>query len=263
MRNAPTIVVTQAQGETGPLAAALEERGAEVLALPTTATVPPEDAHPLDDALARLDGFDWLVFTSARAVEATFARPAGLIPASWRPRIGAVGGATAQRLKRFGYDADTLPPQAGGAELAAAILDSGAPPGLRVLWPRADNARPELRDILAEAGAIVVDPIAYRTVPASGGRITEFQVRLDAREIDAVAFMSPSSARCLARALGGPDLRRIAALTRIASIGPTTSAALQELGAPPQIEAEERSAEGLARALISSLPSQASQGVAR
>lgn len=267
MKNAPTIVVTQAQGGTGPLAAALEERGAEVLAVPTTATLAPDDTRPLDDALARLDSFDWLVFTSARAVEATFARPQGIVLPSSRLQIGAVGEATAQCLRHFHHEADSLPSPAGGAELAAAICASSAPrPGargpqdLRVLWPRAENARPELREILVGAGAVVVDPVAYKTVPASGKGIAEFLLRLDAHEIDAVAFMSPSSARHLAAALGDPDLKRIAALTRIASIGPTTSAALQELGAPALIEAEERSAEGLARALISSF---STQGVTR
>ncbi len=40
-----------------------------VLSVPTIEIVPPESYESLDRALTRLDDFEWIVFTSAHAVE--------------------------------------------------------------------------------------------------------------------------------------------------------------------------------------------------
>ena len=137
--------------------------------------------------------------------------------------------------------------------------------GVRVLWPRSDIARDELREALLAAGAGLVDPVAYRTVPAGADPARpdahDIRSRLEAGEIAAVTFMSPSAARNLAPALGTADLALLAGRTVIASIGPTTSAALRELGAPPPVESSARTGEDLAATLISYL--HARQGVSR
>ena len=83
---------------------------------------------------------------------------------------------------------------------------------------------------------------------AARGR--ELLQRLEAGEIDGVAFMSPSSARGLAAVLGSEDLSMLAGRVAVASIGPTTSAALIALGAPADVESSARSADALADALI-------------
>lgn len=83
-----------------------------------------------------------------------------------------------------------------------------------------------------------------------GGAAREFRRLLDSGRIAAVTFLSPSSARGLAAAAGAADLSFLAGRTAIASIGPTTSAALSALGAPANVESPERTADSLARALM-------------
>ena len=291
-REKPVIVVTQGEDSDGPLASCLTALGAEVVLLPTISIEPAEDYAPLDRALDDLDRFDWIVFTSRHAVDATIARPA------WEAargrtmpklRVAAVGKVTAARLAQLDVIADVVPVDAGSAVLspssgeprrqagAAALARelagaAGSLTGKRVLWPRSDIARRELADALTAAGAELVDPIAYRTTPFGTGadpaaraehaaRLSEFLARLDLGGIDGIAFMSPSSAKNLVAALGRSDLGLLRGRAAIASIGPTTSACLSELGAPADVESATRYADDLARTLMTRLV--AGQGAPR
>jgi uroporphyrinogen-III synthase len=249
----PMVVVTREEGPEASLSGWLEAGGLEVFALPTISIGPPADGRPLDRALGELAGYDWLVFTSAHAVEALCRRPAW--PRVWaaadpRPRLAAVGPATAAALVGNGLQADLEPAEGGAGALAAALLAAAGTRPLRVLWPRSDLARPELREALTAGGAHVVDPVAYRTGSAPPAPVAEFSRLLDEGRIAAVCFLSPSSATNLAAVLGRADLALLPGRTRIASIGPTTSGALRSLGAPPDLEAAERSARSLAQALV-------------
>ena len=62
------IVVTRAREQADALASRLSALGAGVIELPTIEIRPPADSAPLDRAIARLDTYDWLIFTSANGV---------------------------------------------------------------------------------------------------------------------------------------------------------------------------------------------------
>jgi uroporphyrinogen III methyltransferase/synthase len=63
------IVVTRPEDDSDRSASILEDLGAEVLTAPTVAIRPVVDTSELDAAIARLDEFDWLVFTSSNGVK--------------------------------------------------------------------------------------------------------------------------------------------------------------------------------------------------
>lgn len=245
----PLVAVTRDERADEALSRALESKGARVLPLATIRIVPPADPAPFAAALEALAEYDWIVFTSANAVEATCTHP-GWRGDRVRARIAAVGAATAKRLSGHGVRVDVTPMVAGGRELAEALTAARPLEGARVLWPRSDIARPELAVELALAGAAIVDAPAYRTVTVVPDRLGEFLEVLENRRLAAVAFLSPSSARGLASALPGGTLRPLAGRTVIASIGPTTSAAVAELGVEVDIEPEQRSAAALASAIV-------------
>ena len=50
------------------MAEPLEELGAEVILVPAIEIRPPDDTEPLDQAIARLRTYDWLIFTSVNGV---------------------------------------------------------------------------------------------------------------------------------------------------------------------------------------------------
>jgi uroporphyrinogen III methyltransferase/synthase len=163
-----TIVMTRAAGDGAKrFAAALRAMGAEVIEFPVIEIAPPDDFAPLDDAVALLDSFDWLIFTSPNGVEAFVARlrALGREPGAMRhARVAGIGPATAAKLKDSGLEVDAVP----GEYRAEAIIDAIGEAqirGARFLIPRAKVAREELPRMLAEKGAaeVIVVP-AYRTI---------------------------------------------------------------------------------------------------
>ena len=62
------VMVTRPAGASDPLAERLRALGADVIVQPAIRISPPVDWRPVDEALARLDEYDWLVFSSANGV---------------------------------------------------------------------------------------------------------------------------------------------------------------------------------------------------
>jgi uroporphyrinogen-III synthase len=255
---APCVVVTEGEGAGLRLAARLRESGADVCMLPVVTHEPAPDLAALDAALSSLDGYSWVAFTSARAVDAACGRPAwtrvewsGLM----RPRVAAVGPMTEDALAARGMPVDVRPAVSGARALADAMVaeESGSMPGRTVLWPRSDIASPEFAEVLTAAGATVVMPVAYCTTPTRPEGLEQLVLDIVARRVDAVAFLSPSAAANLAALQPGGSLVSLNGATLVASVGPATSAALAALGAPAGLEAAARTAGDLAAALLSYL----------
>lgn len=118
-------VVTRTRQQAGALSRRLSELGARVVEIPALQILPPEDFGPLDQALASLWDFHWLIFTSANGVEAFFRRlweQGRDLRAVGHLRLAAIGPATAQALERQGLKADVIPDSFVAEELARALL---------------------------------------------------------------------------------------------------------------------------------------------
>jgi uroporphyrinogen III methyltransferase / synthase len=228
------IVVTRSREQAGELIEMLEERGAEAIAAPTIHIAPPEDVRPLDDAVANAGSFDWIIFASANAVDAFMSRLAATadVRSLSGVRICAVGPSTASRLLRYGVRADLTPAEYRAEALMDGLRGSGPLRGKRVLLPRADIGGEMLTDGLRQAGADVTDVIAYRTTLAQGDGAEDrdiYRMLLDG-QIDAVTFTSASTVRNFARIHGEDQAADLLGGTVVASIGPVTAEAAQQLG---------------------------------
>ena len=82
------VAVTRGEGPDGPLTTLLREQGAAVLDWGSVGFAPPEDRCPLLGSLARINDFDWICFSSPRAVEAVVSRVAEAPP---DVKVAAVG----------------------------------------------------------------------------------------------------------------------------------------------------------------------------
>lgn len=245
------ILVTRAAEQAGEFSAMLASLGAEVLECPTIRLVPPGSWSALDDAIGRLPGFDWLIFTSVNAVRFFFERLHALgldTRALGRCRVCAVGPKTAAALAPFGLRADLVPAdyKAEGVVEAFRAMEMG---GRAVLFPRADKAREVIPPELARMGAEVVAPVAYRNVVPEAlpaGVLEE----LEGRRIDCVTFTSSSTVANLAAMVGKERLRSLLEGVAIASIGPITSATCRELGLDVAVEPKEYTLAALAEEMV-------------
>lgn len=220
------VAVTRHEEEGGAWVTALADLGARVHLWTTIAFAPPEDPAPLWEALDRLGVFDWICFTSPRAVEAVVGRTGG---APEGVRVAAVGPATRAALEAVGWPVHRVgePPTAEG--LVAAFREAGDARGARVLFPASALARPTLAEGLRALGAEVHQVTAYRTVhpPLDGERCLR---EVGDGHVRAVTFTSPSSVEGLRKALGEEGFRALARSLPAAALGPTTARALEEMG---------------------------------
>jgi uroporphyrinogen III methyltransferase/synthase len=240
-------LITRAADDAVPLRRRLETLGAQVLELPAIEIVPPEDSTPLDIALRALETFDWIAFTSRRAVRAVFDRLSTLGLSGELPcRVAAVGPATEAELAERGINVDCRPTEARAAALGDALRRHGVA-GRDVLLPTGDLALPDLRAGLEAAGARVVEIVAYRTLQPLEARSESIQA-LRRGGVDAIALASPSAARNLAAMLGAdiPLLQHV----RLVCIGPATAAAVRELGLEPAAVAGEHTLDGLVTGIV-------------
>jgi uroporphyrinogen III methyltransferase / synthase len=243
------IVVTRARDKASVLAEALAALGAEVVSIPTIEIRDPQSWEPLDQAIRRLEEFDFLLVTSANGVRKLLGRlrACGRSPGDLAGlEIGAIGPATAEEFSRAGVRVDFLPREYRAEGLLEELGDRDLE-GKAFLIPRAKVARDLVPRALAERGAQVSVVEAYETVLPSI-RPAELD-RLLTPVPDMITFTSSSTATNFVALLGerraGEFLRSVAT----ASIGPITSETIRKLGACVSVEAEVSSIPGLVEAI--------------
>jgi uroporphyrinogen III methyltransferase/synthase len=244
-----TILVTRAAGQSSAFRQRLEHQGATVLDVPTLEIRPPSSWQPLDDAIAQIEQFDWLILTSVNGVEALWQRlaqhgrdrlPAGL-------KLAVVGQKTAQRLQQRGIEPDFIPPDYVADSLVTHFPVAGA--NLRILFPRVESGgRDVLVRALSDQGAQVTEVAAYESGCVQAIAPELWQI-LQAEPIDVLTFASSKTVQCFAQ-LTKPLGRDRFSQCCIASIGPQTSLACQRYLGRVDVEAQDYTLEGLTQALV-------------
>jgi uroporphyrinogen-III synthase len=202
-------IVTRPRSQAGPLVAALEAAGAEVVECPLIEIERTSD-EPVDAA-----GYDWLIVTSPNGADELARRGRNL------PQVAAVGPGTAEALRAHGIEPAFVPADSS----QDGLLREFPRPAGRVLFAAAEGAR---RGPIDALGADFV-PL-YRT------RLLE----PEPPEGDVVVLASGSAARAYA-AVGG----RAPAVT----IGPETSRVARSVGLEVLAEAPRHDLEGLVAAV--------------
>ena len=243
-------IVTRARAQASELSQRLEELGAEVIELPTIRIEPPADPAPLAKAVRELDKFNWIIFTSANAVDSFFAAlneaklDARALAAC---RICCIGPATARRLSHFGLRADAQPENFTGAAIVEHLAKTVKLAGKRLLVPRSDIAPLELIESLTARGADVRQVEAYRTVSDNTNADVVRSLLASGRGVW-ITFTSSSTVTNFLAAIPADELH--GDNVRLASIGPSTSQTLRASGLQPSVEATEHTIEGLISAIL-------------
>lgn len=227
------IVVTRAREQASGFLEHLAGLGAECIQFPTIQVVPPESWGPLDGAIQALKDYGWVIFTSVNGVRFFFERMA-LRKRDARSlsglRVGAIGPATAEALRLQGILPDLVPAEYR-AEAVVEALGKEAVEGVRVLLPRAAEAREVLPRELERMGAMVDVVPAYQTVRPDRDTSRVRSLLKDGK-IDAVTFTSSSTVTNFVGMFPGEEeeLRKWIAHTTVACIGPITAATAEKCG---------------------------------
>jgi uroporphyrinogen-III synthase len=243
----PRVLITRAAHQASALAEELCGLGAEPVFLPTIELAEPSSFAPLDEAITGLSGFDWLIFTSANAVEVFVGRGGA---AREGLKVAAIGAVTAGALDVAGFRADLVPGVATAEGLVEALQGVLNVRGGRFLLVRAEVGREVLPEALREAGAEVTVVAAYRTVvPAASVAGIQELFGEKGSWPDAITFTSSSTATNLLALLEVAGVRLPDEVLRV-SIGPVTSQTLGDAGYPPHAEAVVSTVHGLAVAVV-------------
>jgi len=242
------ILVTRAREQASVLTDGLAKLGADCIEAPAIKIVPPESYGELDDAIAHLKEYHWLIFTSANGVEYFFARMAvaGLDTRAIAAKVAAIGSQTADKLKSYGITADSIPAEFRAEGIVEALADY-IKPGMKILIPRALVARDLLPEKLTELGANVKVAPAYRTV-AGDTNGQELAAKLEQGAIELVTFTSSSTVTNLLELLG-ENGAQLVAKAKVACIGPITAETCLAHDIKPDVIAEEYTIKGLIEAI--------------
>jgi uroporphyrinogen III methyltransferase / synthase len=253
------VLVTRGRGQSAEMTSLLESYGAVVIHCPTIEISEPESWDSLDAAIAKLEIYDWVVFTSANGVDFFYRRLAEKLGEAARlpDRLTtcAIGPATAKALRtRARVDVVAKDSKAEGA-LAAIIEHAGnreSIRGLRFLIPRARVARDLLPVELTELGAQVDVVEAYQTlIPDTDGE--SIKRLITEAPVNVITFTSSSTISNFAALVGLKDLSGLLEGVLVACIGPITAATAREHGLRSIIQPDVYTAAALVESIIAAI----------
>ena len=229
----------------------LRRLGAEVQPYPTIATRLHYDAEGWR-VFASVSGDDrWLVVTSENGVRYFVEQLTEVVGDLRRLapyKIAAIGFGTARALARYNLKADFVPGTATVAGLARELVanyDLSKAQVVRVQGNLSDDTIPSA---LTAAGAKVSTLTVYHTFHPTWP--DGFKEELLAHRPDVIMFSSGSTARGLFELLSAEEVKAVASDAVLASIGPSTTKVIEDLGLKVGVTATTHSLPGLIEALV-------------
>ncbi|MBZ5498285.1 MAG: uroporphyrinogen-III synthase [Acidobacteriia bacterium] len=226
--------------KAGALVAGLEALGAEVLVFPVIRIRAVTDHSIMDAALDELAEYSWIIFTSAYGVRFFLNRmqERGIAKDRCRRlRICAVGPATADALERSGIRVSLVPGEFAAEGILAALAEKhggmNGLAGLRILLPRAREARDLLPRALQAAGARVdVVPCYENTLPELDRDCVQSVLR---HPPHLLVFTSSSTVNNFVTLLGNIHGVKMLADATVAVLGPVTARTVAAFGKQAEI----------------------------
>ncbi|MEJ1930349.1 uroporphyrinogen-III C-methyltransferase [Nostoc sp. NIES-2111] len=249
-----TILVTRSVGQSSQFSDRLTAFGATVIEMPTLEIVPPSSWDELDQAIANISKFDWLILTSTNGVDYFFERlntQGKDTRALAALKIAVVGEKTSQSLKQRGLQPDFIPPNFVADSLVENFPEALL--GKKILFPRVESGGREiLVKELSTKGAEVIEVAAYQSCCPSSIPPAAEQA-LTNRTIDVITFASSKTVQFfyqLAENIFPNNIANALEEVCIASIGPQTSKTCRTLFGRVDLEAQEYTLDGLTQAII-------------
>lgn len=254
------VLVTRPRAQAAEFGAALQAAGFEPVYFPVIEIHPMEDLSALDAALAEIERYAWVIFTSANGVEIFFNRlnstseraenvektmKISALSVFSAVRFAAIGNKTAELLRRLGIEPAFVPGEFVSESVAPGLGDLT---GKRVLLPCAENAREALPEAIRAAGGLAEELIVYRTL---SGEVDAPGLAALRAGVEWLTFTSPSTVKHFAEIArqNGLAPMNLPGNPKVACIGPVTRDAAREAGFAVAATAREYTTDGLVEAI--------------
>ncbi len=220
----------------------LEDLGANVVELPFIEIRPPSNPVKIQEAVKKIQQFDWIVFTSANGVKTFFSKFKEKESEEIKARFACVGSETQRELEAQGFKTSLVPSEFLTLKLGHELSRLGLN-GKRVLLARAEEANPEIANVLRNAGAIVVEAPVYST---QARKIENIDMRI-LDQITDITLTSPSTVKALMSNFTAEEIK--SRNIKIHSIGPVTAESVKKAGLEVTTIAKEHTIDGLLRTI--------------
>ncbi|NTW49925.1 MAG: uroporphyrinogen-III synthase [Chlorobiales bacterium] len=245
-----TVLITRPKDQAGALMSALEQLGLRYELFPTIEIAPVSGW-----SCPSIESYSGIFFTSVNAAR-YFMAPLQrqwpeAVEAMKKVKNYAVGKKTAETLKPYGLTVEPLPQQAYGSELVA-MLKPEEVNGNKYLFIRGSLSLGIVPAEIGKLGGTCDEVTVYENRPPDKTPEEKARIKslLDQGEIDCIVFTSPSTVTNFFQILG---ISSLPPKVKVASIGDTTSAALQEFDLETNIRPSYSSGEDLADAIAAAL----------
>lgn len=252
-----TILITAPEPNNSKLAALLREQGIASLQLPLLYYAAPADEYAaLDAAIIDLPSYTHVVFASVQAVQ-NFHQRVLAVPnaqaALGHLKIAVVGESTARACATVGLPVHIMPSTYTGQALADVLSDRCRPTD-QLLFPQAEEGRPEVAAALAATGLQLHTVVAYRTllVPID---VALWHARLEQPNWQAAVATSPKGLKTFLDQFGHPWCHEQMATRQLIVMGPTTAATAENLGFRHVVAPTHNTLEALAQLITETVTS--------
>jgi len=228
--NGKNIVITRDHSQSIELIREINNLGGRCESFPTINIVPPSNWQKCDALIAKLDEFDWIIFSSTNAVKFFIQRIIENKINTYSGKVGAIGRQTEKILRSYNWSVDLVPDCFSARGLVEQFNNVDIA-GKKILLPCSEIAQKDLQEGLEGLGAKVQRTTVYRTICASGSNADHIAQGIHKKKIDAILFFSPSAVSCFYKIMTVATINTIVQnKIAIGAIGNTTANSLNKIG---------------------------------
>jgi len=242
-----SVLITRAAHQSAALAERISARGVIAVFQPAIEIVGPDSWTMVDSLIKNLAEYARLVFVSTNAVtfflDRVIQKQQMETLKTLSPEIVAIGPATETALKSYGLTVSRVPENSNSQSLANLLVENRVSSNTAIF--RADRGSDVLSDRLAQARIDFEELAIYRSQDVLQPEPAVFD-QMAASKIDWTTITSSAIGNSIANQFGDA-LRR----TKIATISPTTTDAMERLGFTVAAEANQYDLDGMIAAMES------------
>lgn len=239
------VVITRPIHQVEPLCALLRQHGAVPIRFPTLEIVPVADSTKARSQLIQAEQADLVIYISVNAVEQALA----LNPLPVRPKLAAIGQATAKALRQAGREPDLIPARQNNSEALLALPELQQLQGWQIVIVRGVGGREMLINTLRQRGASVQYAELYQRIRPEQDA-APLLARWQQGEIHAVTATSNEALQNLYDMVGEQGQDWLITTTLVV-VSPRAAQLARELGfQQPAVIAENASDQALLAALL-------------
>ncbi len=246
------VLVTRGRLPYNSLSELLTQKGAEVIQIPTIELAAVKLSASQINLARQASGYDWIVFSSANAIEFFMAALLGEgldVRVLRGVQIACVGDATAQALKKYGLIADLVPKEFKQEGFIQAFKSIDLK-GRKILVPKAREGREVFELFLKSKGAKVDLLILYENrVPAAARR--QIQTLFEQQDgVSLLTFASSSAVDHFFQLLTPAQRKKWVSKLPVAVMGPVTAQAARQWKAKVAVQPKRYTVPDLVEAIV-------------